>query len=134
MGAWPRSLAHDTATDASLSVPPLVAASVLDAVRWQQWNGAMSWEDDAFDYRERMAAIQQRLIEEDRQRWPESPALVNLSTLPDAKKRALWGRMKQRQPRLAAVMRDAAVQEMQALFGAKVHLPRDLVKELLDGE
>lgn len=89
---------------------------------------------EAFDYRERMTAIQQRLIEEDRQRWPQSPPLVNLSILPPDKKRALWEPIKQEKPVLAAVLQETAVQDMLEMFGAKVHLPRELVKDLLDGQ
>ncbi|MCA8930222.1 MAG: hypothetical protein KDC18_19360 [Alphaproteobacteria bacterium] len=89
---------------------------------------------DAFDYRERMTAIQDRIVDEERRRWPESPVLVNISSLPPARKRAVWEHLQAQQPAIAAVMQEPAVREMRELFGAAVCLPRDIVKEVLNGQ
>ena len=64
---------------------------------------------------------------------PDPTARVNLSKLPSDQKRRLWEGLKQTDPALADLLRSAPLQALIHEFDASVILPKDQVREALNG-
>lgn len=87
---------------------------------------------DAFDYRARGAEHWRQIDEAEQQRRNDQRALFDISTLTPPQKRRLWTRIKECDPALDAVLQDAAVRDMREQFDAKVMLPAEMVRGILD--